>query len=265
MTSAGASAMPQTKTMSLCARLGDLHPVFEVWCAHRNLTPAEAIKDFVAQVIGEPTRFSLSESAQERIRISLDKQQHIEFANWCDLQSLPKSAAVRLLVAGNLRQWVQSQEQTQHRDNATQKKSTLRVIPVVGQLEDRRARERLRLSLSQSEMDALQAVAQEQGLTPSKLTGHLVRAYLLNASLISKQEQIDLGAVNSALLRIGNNLNQIVRRLNANSENGNDELPPSLIQELRGCVQALQSHVKSSAQALETSRQRWRLELVQVR
>lgn len=255
---------------SICVRLGDLHPLFEAWCAAVGSTPAEMLKQLVGGVCaGERIQVDAQSSVGVHGRIRVSVGDHREaYQAWCQSMGLPQSAALRWLVATELATWIASQAQANGGLNGPDEASSQEmppVVPCVGAVDQVHERDRLRLRLSQSEMQSLKTLAALRNVNASRLATQVVRAYMLQASVLSPQTEVDLGAINLSLMRIGANLNQIAKHLNANVGAGTDEprsdLSAAMADEVTRSVQMIQEHVKAVAKTLDVSRQRWRIEV----
>jgi len=259
---------------SICVRLGDLHPLFEAWCAAVGSTPAEMLKQLVSEVtagnripVGAQSSVGEITGGYGRIRVSVGEQREA-YQAWCQSMGLPQSAALRWLVATKLAAWIASQAQgnggLNDRDAASSQEMPP-VVPCVGAVDQVYERDRLRLRLSHSEMQSLKTLAAIRNVNASRLATQVVRAYMLQASVLSPQTEVDLGAINLSLMRIGANLNQIAKHLNANVGAGTDEprsdFSAAMADEVTRSVQMIQEHVKAVAKTLDVSRQRWRIEV----
>lgn len=126
---------------------------------------------------------------------------------------------------------------------------------------------RLRIRLRPSELESLTKLAENRYLSTQRLVAQILRAFLLKTAVFTQQESVDLGAINLSLMRIGTNLNQIARQLNAvvASQGHLPEAETTQYQalqlEIRRCVSQLDEQVRTCAHALQLSRERWRIEL----
>lgn len=254
----------------ICIRLGSLSGVFKAQCVRHGVSVNEEIRALIARVLANPDMTLKLSDDDERIRISLGSLKN-EFTQWCKSRGLSASAALRILIAHTVEQRILISVQSDlfHLDqNSNETKVGSRsgqVVLGVQELEDESSRMRLRLR--PSELEAVSQLAKQRRVTPQRLVTQVLRAFLLKTAAFSHQEIVDMGAVNLSLMRIGTNLNQIAKQLNAHA--ASQSLPGDsayvdfevLNQEIRQCLATLDNHVKSCAQALALSRERWRIEL----
>lgn len=250
-------------------RLGALQAVFEASCAASDTSPGDAIRELIAQVMQSPQSQSdwatwvrsvqpahaAGDGARMRLSVGAAKE---PFLQWCKEQGLSVSAALRLLLARRLADRITAKGLVNDpggRYAATAHESLPQTLVHAGQTEATHDKHRLRLRLKPSEMSAITALAEQRGLSAQAMVRKVVRAYLLQAAVFSHREVVDLGAINLALMRIGTNLNQMVRHLNAHPH----AQPVQL--EIRQCIEQINAHVKDCAQALALSRERWRIEI----
>ena len=254
----------------ICIRLGSLSGVFKAQCARQGVSVNEEIREVIARALANPDLTLNLSNEDERIRISLGSLKN-EFTQWCKSRGLSASAALRILIAHTVEQRILISVQSDlfHLDqNSNETKVGSRsgqVVLGVQELEDESSRMRLRLKTS--ELEAVSQLAKQRRVSPQRLVTQVLRAFLLKTAAFSHQEIVDMGAVNLSLMRIGTNLNQIAKQLNAHaasqSRPGDSAYSDFevLNQEIRQCVATLDSHVKSCAHALALSRERWRIEL----
>ncbi len=254
----------------ICIRLGSLFGVFKAQCARQGVSINDEIRGMITRVLTHPDLLLKTSDEDERIRVSLGPFK-LEFTQWCKSRGLSSSAALRMLIAQTLEQRILSDAQPdlfqsdQTRNEPKVGSRSGQVVMGVQELEDESSRMRLRLK--PSELEAVSQLAEQRRVSPQRLTMQVLRAFLLKTAAFSHQEVVDMGAVNLSLMRIGTNLNQIAKQLNAHaagqSRPGDSAYADfeALNQEIRQCVAKLDSHVKSCAHALALSRERWRIEL----
>jgi hypothetical protein len=114
------------------------------------------------------------------------------------------------------------------------------------------------LRVSDSELTQLKHLGQQRGTSVQRLIVQIIRAFLLNTHAFSSQESAELGAINLSLMRIGSNLNQIAKSLNANKETPVNGIT---LNDIATCVQQINVHVQDCSKSLQLSRERWRIEL----
>lgn len=254
----------------ICIRLGSLSGVFKAQCARQGVSVNQEIRALISRVLANPDLTLKLSDEDERIRISLGSLK-LEFTQWCKSQGLSVSAALRILIAHTVEQRILISVQSDLFQSAQTSNETKvgsrsgQVVLGVQELEDESSR--IRLRLKPSELKAVSQLAAKRRVSSQRLVTQVLRAFLLKTAAFSHQEIVDMGAVNLSLMRIGTNLNQIAKQLNAHaasqSRPGDSAYADFevLNQEIRQCVAMLDSHVKSCAHELALSRERWRIEL----
>lgn len=254
----------------ICIRLGSLAVVFKAQCALQGVSVNEEIRDFITRILVKPDAYLLKVSDEdERIRVGLGSLKP-EFMRWCKNQGFTASMALRTLIAQQIAHKFLNSEQAQGLNPGQQEApiSASNSDQVqMGVQELAHEPSRMRLRLKPSEIEAIGQLAVQRRVSPQRLATQILRAFLLKSSVFSQQETVDMGAVNLSLMRIGSNLNQIAKQLNAHAVSQSrlgDSRPAdfdAVHLEIRQCVAQLDSHVKTCAHALELSRERWRIEL----
>jgi len=255
----------------ICIRLGDLSGVFRVQCARRGVTVTEGVRELIASVLIDPERWVLKVSdADERIRVVLGPLKD-EFKRWCASHGLGVAAAVRGLIAQSLEHRILNGESPdlsrlgQAACFESIESSAGQVV--MGVQEQAHEPSRMRLRLKPSEVEAVSRLAEQRRVSPQRLATQILRAFLLKTAVYTQQETVEMGAVNLSLMRIGTNLNQIAKQLNAHaagqsrSSDGAHADFESLNREVRQCLVQIDGHVKSCAHELAMSRERWRIEI----
>lgn len=254
----------------ICIRLGSLSGVFKAQCAGNGVSANDEIREMISRVLANPDLILNRPDEDDRIRISLGAHK-VEFTQWCKRRGLSVSAALRTLIAQTLEQRILKNqqpdlfqsEQSSHEQRAQSQSGQVEMG--VQELADESSRMRLRLK--RSELAAVTQLAEQRRVSPQRLATQVLRAFLLKTAAFSHQEIVDMGAVNLSLMRIGTNLNQIAKQMNAHaviqshSDGSATADLEALNQEIRQCVAQLDSQVKSCAHALALSRERWRIEL----
>lgn len=255
----------------ICIRLGSLCGVLKALCIHQNVSLNDEIRDMVAAVLARPDALNLLViDDDDRIRINLGALR-ADFAQWCEQRGLTEKAGLRLVAAQKFEQLIWSLRKDPSRPiPSSPAQIGLAATPgqaIVGVQEEAHEPSRLRLRLKASELEAVTRLAEQRRISPQRLVTHLLRAFLLKSAVFSEQETVDMGAVNLSLMRIGNNLNQIAKQLNAYAastsrpgEGAYSEFE-AIHLEIRQCLAQLDNHVKTCANALALSRERWRIEL----
>ena len=260
-----------TNGAPVCIRLGSLSGVFKAHCEQAGVTVSDQIRETIAQVLRKPDAVAFESSGEgDRIRVNLG-QLKSEFIQWCHSHGMSASAALRLLIAQSLELQVRHSERFQASENETNGGERTAVsragLAVLGDQEQAHESSRIRLRLKPSELQAISQMAEQRRTSPQRLVTQILRAFLLKTAAFSHQETVDMGAVNLSLMRIGTNLNQITKQLNAQaigqSRPGDAAYAEfeALNLEIRRCVAQLDGHVRSCAQELALSRERWRIEL----
>lgn len=223
----------------ISVQLGDLFPLFAKWCDDNSFTHSAGLRVIVNQQLKFHQHGPVSVS-NPRLRIKLDGD--IEKQLNAARGSRNVSAFVRDLIKEQLlrNQFVQT-----------------RIHAAVQSQEGQTDRERVRveLKLSKSEWNVIESWAQQMGVVPAtRLTLQIIRGFLLHAIPSTEQNKVSLGTINTALIKIGTNLNQIARQLN--QERVIDAAPFDQIQmmipELRECVQQISLF-------LSVHRERWQI------
>ena len=255
----------------VCVRLGSLSGVFKAQCEKDGITVSDQIRDTVARVLNTPDANIIKPTGpDDRIRVNLGHLKP-EFIQWCKSRGLTTSAALRLLVGQSLERQILSRDQSALSESPQSgfrpDAGSNRANVVLGDQEQEQEPARIRLRLKPSEIQAITQMAEKRHVSTQRLAMQILRAFVLKAAAFSHQEIVDMGAVNLSLMRIGTNLNQIAKQLNAHAisqprpgEKSCAEFE-ALNLEIRQCMAQLDDHVRASAHALSLSRERWRIEL----
>lgn len=255
----------------ICIRLGSLCGVLKALCIQQDVSLNDEIRDMVAAVLAKPDALNLQVmDDDDRIRVNLGALR-ADFAQWCKSHGLTEKAGLRWVVAQKFEQLIGSLKNDPQRQIPSAPAEIGLISPpgqaIVGIQEEAHEPSRLRLRLKASELEAVTRLAEQRRVSPQRLVTQLLRAFLLKSAVFSEQETVDMGAVNLSLMRIGNNLNQIAKQLNAQAastsrpgEGAYSEFEATHL-EIRQCLAQLDSHVKTCANALALSRERWRIEL----
>ena len=237
--------------------LGDISPLFELWCQRQGLRSADAILDFVRRAVnGVLVDFE----PPKTVTVWADAGElHDPFLQWCAERGISSSAALRSMILHLLLAEAQpGQAKTEAEALPTQGGAGASML--IGQPDAQR--QRMELRLSHSEMGVLTTMAGQRKVSVQRLVLQVLRAFLLKTPAFTADEMRNLGAINLGLLRIGNNLNQITRHLHS-PEAGSEASPgmEALARELNDCIQAIRTHVDGSSAALGAARERWQIEL----
>lgn len=237
----------------LSANLGDLYPLFRMMSELRQETPSESFRTLICAAITQAAP-SIDKVKNERIRFSAGDLND-PFKRLCKQHGMTPSIMLKTIVLEELIRILQKVEQQQlgYQNNNS---SIFDSHAHVGVTDHKRHRVGLRVS--DSELTQLQHLAQGRGTSVQRLIVQIIRAFLLNAHAFSSQESAELGAINLSLMRIGSNLNQIAKRLNANKETPVDVIT---LNDIETCVQQINLHVQDCSKSLQLSRERWRIEL----
>ena len=234
----------------LSANLGDLHPVLRVMSELRQETPSESLRALIRTVITQaPPR--IQKVKHERIRFAAGDL-HDSFRALCKRHSVTPSIMLKTIFLEELIRLLQKEELQQPIPSS----SSFQAHTHAGVTDHKRHRVGLRVS--DSEFTQLQHLAQQRGTSVPRLIVQIVRAFLLNTHAFSAQESAELGAINLSLMRIGSNLNQVAKRLNASKETPVDGITSD---DIATCVQQINAHVQDCSKSLQLSRERWRIEL----
>jgi len=259
--------------------LGDFGTLFDAWCYRNGLSATEALQGCLASALDgvwdrEIAQQSTSAAAAN---IWIDASDLYEpFAAWCSKLELSTSAALRILVIQLLLDEIHKGSAQSALDFGTHLPAQEAQHPPAalrtGKPDNQRQRKELRLSAS--ELAVLTKLADQRHVTPQRLILQVLRAFLLKAPSFSAEEITQLGASNLALLRIGNNLNQIARKLNVGSAMDAQECGPehtdqadltggvqATCQAIQSCVGAIHTHVDAASALLSAARERWQIEL----
>lgn len=237
----------------LSANLGDLHPLFKVMSELRQQTSSETLLSLIGAIITQATP-SIHKIKHERFRF-VAGDLHDPFKALCKQHDVSPSIMLKTLVLEELIRLLQREEHQQLED-LSQSSSTFDTHALVGVTDHKRHRVGLRVS--DSELTQLQHLAQQRDTSVQRLIVQIIRAFLLKTNAFSSQESAELGAINLSLMRIGSNLNQIAKRLNANKEVPVDDIT---LNDIATCVQKINAHVQDCSKSLQLSRERWRIEL----
>lgn len=237
----------------LSANLGDLHPLFKVVSELRQKTPTESLRALISAIITQETP-SIHQIKHERFRFSAGDL-YDPFKALCKHHDVSPSVVLKALVLEELVRLLQKEDPS-HLEHPSQSSSTFDAHAHVGVTDHKRHRVGLRVS--DSELTQLQHLAQHRGTSVQRLIVQIIRAFLLNTHAFSAQESAELGAINLSLMRIGSNLNQIAKRLNASKETPVDGIT---LNDIATCVQQINVHVQDCSKSLQLSRERWRIEL----
>ena len=237
----------------LSVNLRDLHPLFRVMSELRQETPPESLRALISAIITQATP-SIHKITHERFRFSAGDL-YDPFKALCKHHDVSPSVMLKALVLEELVRLLQK-EDNQHLEHPSQSSSTFDVHAHVGVTDHKRHRVGLRVS--DSELTQLQHLAQQRDTSVQRLIVQIIRAFLLKTNVFSTQEGTELGAINSSLMRIGRDLNQITKRLNANKETPVDGIT---LNDIATCVQQINVHVQDCSKSLQLSRERWRIEL----
>ena len=254
----------------ICIRLGSLCGVLKALCIQQDVSLNDEIRDMVAAVLAKPDAHNIQVDDDDRIRVNLGALR-ADFAQWCEKCGLTEKAGLRWVVAQKFEQLIGNLKNDPQRQIPSAPAEIGLISPpgqaIVGIQEEAHEPSRLRLRLKASELEAVTRLAEQRRVSPQRLVTQLLRAFLLKSAVFSEQETVDMGAVNLSLMRIGNNLNQIAKQLNAQAvstsrpgEGAYSEFEATHL-EIRQCLAQLDCHVKTCANALALSRERWRIEL----
>jgi predicted DNA binding CopG/RHH family protein len=236
----------------LSANLGDLHPLLRVMSALRQQTPSESLLDLISAVIKQDNS-NIQRIKTERIRFAAGDL-YTPFKTLCKHHGASPNIMFKALVLQELTRLLRQGDH--QRLQANNRPTTFEAQAHVG-LTDRK-RHRIGLRISNSELDQLRHLAQQRGTSVQRLIVQIIRAFLLNTNAFSPQESAALGAINLSLMRIGGNLNQIAKRLNAYKEQSSNVIA---LNDIATCVQQINNHVRDCSRSLQLSRERWRIEL----
>ena len=257
-----------TTKAPVCIRLGDLSELFKAHCIRKGVSPHDEIRELISRALANSNAWTFRRSVKdERIRLALGLRKH-DFDHWCKRQGLTASAAVKILIVHAVEQQIRDMDRchagTQMSAGETDRTPSPGQV-VMGMQETEPSR--LRIRLRPSELESLTKLAEKRHLSTQRLVTQILRAFLLKTTVFTQQESVDLGAINLSLMRIGTNLNQIARQLNAGvaSQGHLPEAETTQYQalqlEIRRCVSQLDEQVRTCAHALQLSRERWRIEL----
>jgi hypothetical protein len=116
-----------------------------------------------------------------------------------------------------------------------------------------RGKVRREIRLTYAELQAVEALAEQEGFALSRWIVALVRARLGCGAQLGQQELELLARSNMQLLAIGRNLNQVARAVRANP-GGRPECRPELIQSVNDLIH---EHADKVAKVLASNVQRW--------
>lgn len=104
----------------------------------------------------------------------------------------------------------------------------------------------VKVRLLSSELDALDLKAKTFGCSRQAMLVKLVRNFLVSETIVGKKEQKELIETNLQLRKIGVNLNQIARQLNA--ELKLDDLSPDTLREIHSILPELELKINSQVE-----------------
>jgi len=253
-----------------CIRLGDLSSVFRLHCFEKGVSAQDEIRDLISRALARPHDLALQRPFKDdRLRVALGPRKP-EFEQWCKSHGVTASTAVKILIGQALMEDIQDAQKRFSGTHQTEGHEAAARAPgkvVQGMQDSEHHASRLRIRLRHSELHSLGLLAEKRRLSTQRLVTQVLRAFLLKAAVFTRQESVDLGAINLSLMRIGNNLNQIARRVNVSAairDNPAEENPDDLIvlkSEIRRCMAEIDRHVQECAHALQISRERWRIEI----
>lgn len=110
---------------------------------------------------------------------------------------------------------------------------------------------RLELRLLPQDYQYLQTAAGQQGMSPNALAVSILRYYIDRRPALSNNEITALYQSNYQLLRIGRNLNQIARQLNAGESGG------VTVAEIRQLMSIIDRHTESVGALLNANAERF--------
>ena len=181
---------------------------------------------------------------KRQTRISVDLLNYKEsWINWCKENKQTPSEAFRQIVA----------RITQQKNDASQFKTTEK------QQDNTQTQEqpykRIQIALTAKELEELEMLAKKEGFSVSKWVVALVRAQLNAAPQFGQKELEVLAQSNLQLLKIGNNLNQIAKALNASFSKNKGVYKVEIIEKLDAFIK---EHAKRVSGAMQSNIQKWR-------
>jgi hypothetical protein len=115
-------------------------------------------------------------------------------------------------------------------------------------------RRRIELRLTGSEFSKIQALSAQEEVSPNAWIVNLIRANLTRSAQFGMAELRTLGESNSQLLKVGRNLNQIARWMNAHGGSGSLE-----IQRIEALYQLIREHTGTVASTMRANIDRYTL------
>lgn len=232
----------------LRVQLGEHHEAFIRWCAEEDRDPTAVVKQLVdmalANLVELPQKCKASNGkTPKRLRINLGDK-HELFTAWCAARDLAASTAVKNWI-------VELMAQKIGLVSTTSEPSFYAVVDVRDE-----SRERRELRFSKSELEAWELLALARKEDAPKFMRRVLRAYLTKSPGFTPEEAALLGTHNLLLLRVCNNLNQLVKHANALAARG-DVVAAEALSALPNEVAAVRSHVAYVSQLLSNNRERW--------
>lgn len=233
---------------TLDIRLGSLGIPVSAWAALNGLTWLDTVRAAIERQIQHIQDDQLQEvnghvsRAQLQIPPEWDQTlKHVQLKT-----QLGRGSLVRHLVALDMaQQWAQ-------------KRIDPSIIPsgalwaMVQGVTDKE-RERVEIRLSATELRALDQQAEELGASRTQLLVKLVRSFLLSIPVLASQKAVDLGQLNSTLLRVGVDLRTIGQHLADSPEHVTQEM----LGQVQACLDQIQQGVREVASVLQKSKERW--------
>lgn len=163
------------------------------------------------------------------------KQKWLRF---CSQQGEKPSTALRQIVIRLLNRGYTSQAESEYQSEETDAKKSYRI----------------EIRLREKELKALQELALQYGFNRNRYIASLVVNHLSSTPQFGQFELDQITVSNSQLLKIGRNLNQITRQLNASLESS-DQLKVEFIESLH---REIKVHVQMVAGLIEANLEHWK-------
>lgn len=240
--------------------LAELTQMFELLCARAGLSVSQALLSLAQSSLKNPESIrtkGLRELGGKRYRPHLvysNAQERQDFQRLAAEKKVAEATLVRHLVGQELvRRWEQFLDggETFLSSEQGYLVAAEEAKPKIGQRGGKT--KPLQIQLNASEIAQLDKVTNASGFrSVNQAAVQIIRAFILKTPVLGQNEMTQIGQLNLSLLRIGNNLNQISRALNARATSDPDQ-----VREITQMASEVRDAAASISGLLKATSDRW--------